>query len=173
VDNIVKTVTALIIGDGTPSVEISAQEADFLNSLPTSHVASILKDIFHSTTDLVVESRSFDALLKLRDFDRVGFLIDLYDMSSIDWRCACCRHLVEFPDKRAVSKLASIVQNDPDPDVRYSAAEALAESGDLAVIDALKYAKENDQGMDYEGFPIKNIAERAIQKIRDREGMVK
>lgn len=141
--------------------------------MPAFQVEEALTEIFWETTDRFAKSRAFDALLKLRDFDKVKFLTNLYDKSSPDWRYVCCQSLAEFHDERAGAKLIEVVQNDPDPDVRYAATEALAEIGDLTAVDALEYVKENDRGVDYEGFSVADMAVEALQKIYARAGMTR
>ena len=60
------------------------------------------------------------------------------------------------------------MRTDPDPDVRYLAVEALAEIGDLTVVDALRHISENDNDTDYEGFSIATMAKEALKRIHER-----
>jgi HEAT repeat protein len=167
---LIKEVTSIAINN--PSlVEITESDAEFFNSLPVSEVAPTLLEIFKTTTDPSVESRAFDALLKLKQFDKVQFLIDLFNKSSVDWRIACCRGLSRFQDPRAIVKLCDALLYDNDPDVRYVAAESLAIIGDHTAIAALEYAKAHDTGKDYEGFRVADMARQALEQIHARSSL--
>ena len=81
---------------------------------------------------------------------------------------AYCRELSRFHDARAIGKLSAILLTDPDPDMRYTAAESLAIVADITATAALEYAQAHDTGTDFEGFPIAKMASQALQHIRSR-----
>lgn len=147
-------------------VEITNGEAILFNSLPTEDVVSTLKTMIHTETNTTITSRALDALLKVNNFDKVEFLINLYDQYPLKWNFTCCKELSKFQDKRAVKKLCDIALNDPDPSVRYVAIESLSVVGDETVIPMLEHVKAYDIGEDYEGFKITEIAAQAIKKIQ-------
>lgn len=149
-------------------VEITDGEAALFNSLPTDEVVSTLKKLIYSESSRSIASRAFDAVLKMEDFDKVQFLIDLADDYPQRWRIPCCRNLSKFQDKRAVDKLCHIVKNDDDPDVRYVAVESLGIIGDETTITVLDYVETHDDGEDWEGFRVRDMAQEAIKKIQDR-----
>ena len=127
-----------------------------------------MRDIFERESNAKVRGRAFYAILTIQGFDRVQFLLDLFEGSSIDWQIAYYEELSRFHDSRAIAKLCNILLEDSDPDMRYTAAESLAEIGDSTAIAALEYAQANDSGTDYEGFPIADMAGEALQRIRSR-----
>jgi HEAT repeat protein len=106
--------------------------------------------------------------LKIEEFDKVAFLISLADDHPDSWRLICCQELSRFPDKRTTEWLCQILRLDEDPDVRCAAAESLAELGDETAISTLEYARKHDQGQDWEGFAVSQLADRAIRRIRSR-----
>ena len=175
----VKDIVMRILYKQSPDIDLSEHEAALLDSLPPVESIPLLREIFDHEPDEAVKSRTFDAILAIRGFDRVQFLLDLLDQAWIDlqsaydwrlvgWRLAYCRQLARFPDPRAIAKLCAILRHDPDPDMRYTAAESLAEVGDATAIAALEYAQAHDPGTDYEGFPIARMAGQALQQIRSR-----
>jgi HEAT repeat protein len=164
----VKDVVMQVIYKKSPIIDLSKQEIDLLNSLPADRLVSVLQDIFAKESNATIRGRAFFAILAIQAFDRVQFLLDLFEGSSIEWQIAYCEELSRFHDPRAIAKLCSILLEDSDPDMRYTAAESLAKIGDARAIRALEYARDNDTGNDYEGFPIADMASEALQKIRSR-----
>lgn len=147
---------------------ITEDEASLFNSFPVNQAIPVLQKLFRETSDTTIESRIFDAILKIKDFDKVQFLIDLFKESSIDWRIICCKHLAKFQDKRAINKLCEIVMTDDDPDVRYCATESLSIIGDTTAITVLEQVNLYDTGEDYEGFRVSDMARQAIEIIKNR-----
>jgi hypothetical protein len=166
-DYIRNTITQIVYKNDL-DINLSDAEIDLLNSLPVDEVAPILVTIFKQESDLDTKSRAYHGILALEHFDRVQFLLDMLESSSVDWYFAYCKDLAFFHDRRAMAKLCNILLEDPEPDLRYVAAESLAEMGDTTAIAALEYAQHNDTGCDFEGFPIAEMAGQAIQKIRER-----
>jgi HEAT repeat protein len=156
--------------------EILASESRMLNLIPSEDAVSILKQLFNEADDSIgksqpfYRSRIFDSLLSIRVFDKVEFLIQTLETSSSGWSYACCRELATFKDPRAIEKLCQVVRKSDDPDLRSSAVEALEVNGDASALDTLRMAVKNDLGTDYEGRPISEAAEKAIQEITSRLG---
>lgn len=170
ISSLIREVTSIVINDPSP-VEITPSAAELFNSFPASEVAEALLDIFETVTDSTIKSRTFDALLKLKEFDKVQFLIDLFDSTSDGWRLACCEELARFQDPRSIAKLCDILLHDSEPDARYVAAEGLAKIGDHTAIEALEHARAYDTGKDYEGFRVADMARQALEQIHARSSL--
>jgi HEAT repeat protein len=164
------------IVEDTVSVEISGDESQILNSFPSEEVISILRQLFSEADDpihksqLLYKSRVFRSLLSIRVFDKVEFLIETLETSSEGWPEACCRNLATFKDPRAIEKLCQVVRESGNSDLRFTAVKALSTNGDASALETLKSAVLNDKGADFEGFPISEAAEKAIQEITSRLG---
>ena len=65
----------------------------------------------------------------------------------------------------AVPLLVDALRQDLDGTNRLVAAFGLGKIGDPAALPALKAAMQNDEGVDYEGRPVKETAARSIRKI--------
>lgn len=161
------TIKSIICND---SLDLDLPEADvvLLRSFPVDVAIPILRDIFDRETDPIVQSRAYRQILSFPDIDKVGFILDVFDKSTAGWQAAFCETLSHFHDPRAISKLCKVLLENKDPDVRFSAAEALAEIGDSTAVEALEYASQNDQSVDYEGFSISKMAHEALRKVRMR-----
>lgn len=146
--------------------DISTSEAEFFNSLPMNDVQRTLSQLMYESKDSMIRSRAFDGLMKLNEFDKVGFLINLFDTHEIDWGNACCDRLLNFKeDPRAVMKLCSIALQSKDPDIRYHALESLLIIKEKSILPTLYLVFENDNGSDYEGNSIKELAKKAIDVL--------
>lgn len=145
--------------------DITDAEANFFNTLPLASTYTTLRKLVEEEKSEVLRSRAFDALLKLEELDKVAFLIDFFDNAEPGWALACCKRLAQFKDKRAVLKLMEIARNNDDPDLRYIAVEGLGDLGDESAIPTLTWVVENDDGVDYEGFEIREIAKESIRKL--------
>ncbi len=156
-----------------PEVTLCEYEVALLNSLPPAESIPMLLAIFEQEADDRAQSRAFEAILAIEEFDIVKFLLDLLaqpstDWRSSDWRLAYCEALSRFHDSRAIATLCKHLLEDPDPDMRYVAAESLGIIGDETAIEALEIARKNDKGRDFEGFPISKMAGKALRQIRSR-----
>lgn len=102
-------------------VEITTGEALLFNSLPTIEVISTLQHIIHNESNPAIISRAFDALLKLNNFDKVQFLMDLLDKYPNQWAFTCCQELSNFQDDRGMAKLSELAIKNSDPNIRLVA----------------------------------------------------
>ena len=68
-------------------------------------------------------------------------------------------------DPRAVEPLMKVLRTDPDGTVRWWAAYALGLIGDERALPALEWARDHDQGVDYEGSRVSDNAAHSIKMI--------
>lgn len=148
--------------------DISESTSFLLNSLPTQQVAIALLGIWDNAKDEVVRSRAFDGLMKLRNFDTVACLINLYERATLTWQAVCTEQLGTQHDIRAAEKLCEIALTHSDADIRFGAVESLGKVGDASAIPVLQSIADNDRGTDYEGFTIREVAIGAIHQIEIR-----
>ncbi|MBI3821543.1 MAG: HEAT repeat domain-containing protein [Planctomycetes bacterium] len=76
-----------------------------------------------------------------------------------------CEILGASKRPEAVPLLIEALQQDEDGTNRLVAAHGLGYIGDPAALPALKAAAESDEGVDYEGRPVKKTAAKAIRRI--------
>ncbi len=145
-----------------------------LNALPTADVVALLLERFRAPRFKDQDSRALYLLLQLKHFDRVGFLIDVFDHPPEpveDWQVGLALDLGEFDDPRALAKLIEIVRDHPSGGVRCFAMENLPrlaialDSGEpLAVLDDVA---EQGVGEDGLGFTVRDCARWAARTIRN------
>ena len=148
---------------------ITLEEEQLLNSYPAHTVVPVLQKLVEESPDVAITSRAFDALLKLTKFDRVAYLIDLYDNNPEKWRWIVPERLSEFDEPKAVKKLCVMAMTDSDADARYLAVYSLYLMGKIETVSTLEYISKHDDGEDYEGNKIAEIAQKAIHKIKSIE----
>ena len=138
--------------------------------MPAEKVIPYLKILFSQEKNATIRSKTFGALLALPKHDRVQYLLDIFEESSLDWQIAICEELGRLsPDSRSIVKLCSIASSAPDPDLRFAAVESLGNIGDHMAIPTLEHVSHHDKGKDYEGFSIAKEAHIAQEMcIRDR-----
>jgi len=168
-DHILTTINRIIY-DSPLDADLQSTDVALLNSFPINEVIAILLDMFYREKDVIVKSKIYNAILSIKSFDTVRLLLDIFEQSSIDWRTVYCRSLSKFRDSRAIDKLCSVLFEGTDSNMRYVAAESLAEIGDSTAISALEYAQNNDIGEDFEGFPVAEMARDSLIKIINRIG---
>lgn len=96
------------------------------------------------------------------------WVVKLLADAESDNRCAAIRFLAEFKLARLAIHIASALQSDPDSRVRYLAAVTLGDVGDCDVLGVLRHAVAEDDGVDFEGRPIREAAAQAISDIEGR-----
>jgi hypothetical protein len=171
-ENQTKDMVNSIIYSNTISSNLSKEDMLTLNSLPTEGVYFTLKAIFLSESNRIIKSRAFGAMIGLEALDRVGMLFDLYKGSTIDWQIVYTKSLSQFKDDRAIKKLCEILLKARNSDLRFVAAESLAQIGDASSLPALEHAVQHDKGKDYEGFTIAEAASEAIKQIQIRTNSI-
>ena len=118
-----------------------------------------------SDPDQLVWGSGALSLGKLRDSRGFEPLIQMLRDDGTQRRSAAIG-LGHLNDKRAVPHLIAAL-SDTDVAVRYSVAEALGRLGDEAAIPVLQQLAQNDTGKTYNGGKVKDVASRAINRIRD------
>jgi len=76
-----------------------------------------------------------------------------------------CQILGGSKRREAVPLLIEALKTNPDGTDRVNAAWGLGNIGDPAALPALQKATQMDDGVDYEGRPVKEIAAEAIRRI--------
>lgn len=158
-------VRALI--SNTQSLYLTDHEQRVIDDLPSDMVLSILADMFDTVDNDDIQARAYEAILRLTHVDHVVFLIDRLETNG-SWRAAIGEDLTLFPDARSTPPLINVLLHDPDPDLRYVAADSLGAIGTVAALDALEYAASHDDGEDYEMRRVADMAREAIIRIRTR-----
>ena len=151
-----------------PACELTDREVGVLNSLPVDEATSLLVDLVYQNLD----DRALKALLEIERFDRVAFLIELFDAPPFaSWAAGLCQDLADFPDRRIVKKLGEIIRTHPDPDVRACSMESLVAVlhwlRDDSARAVLQWSAQHEEGADYEGRPLKEIALWALERVSD------
>lgn len=88
----------------------------------------------------------------------------VYDENE-ELRGFACMELGAYRRREAAPFLIHALMNDPDATNRTWAAWGLGNIGDPAALPALRKAAQSDDGVDYEGRPVKQIAAEAIRRI--------
>jgi len=151
-----------------PTRPLPPENLHTLSTLPIAPLRTVLRDIYVTEPDRYVRRQASNVVCALQHLDAVGFFIDVLDQVDADWRTTCCQMLGDFSDPRAIAKLCQVLVEDPDPSVRYFAIEAITNFGDAAVLPTLVYARDHDTEVDYEGVPIADTAQWAIDRIHRR-----
>ncbi|GGR16472.1 HEAT repeat domain-containing protein [Deinococcus ruber] len=137
----------------------------FINSFDDDEIFPFLHDIFLKSDDPWSSGQALEAMVQLPHHDTLGLLADLLHDAQPERRWVACSMLAQRRGPDVTRLLCNSLLQDPDPDVRFSAAEALATAGDETAFPALEDAERYDSGKDYEGWPIARAARAAIDVI--------
>ncbi|ULH18267.1 HEAT repeat domain-containing protein (plasmid) [Deinococcus sp. KNUC1210] len=137
----------------------------FINSFDDNEIFPFLHDIFLNSDDPWSSGQALEAMVQLPHHDTLGLLADLLHHAQPEWRWVACSRLAERRGPEVTRLLCDTLLQDPDPDVRFNAAEALKTAGDETALPALEDAERYDSGTDYEGWPIAGAARAAIDAI--------
>lgn len=122
-----------------------------------------------SDPDSEIRDGVAEALLRIEPGAGIPRVLSLTKDPQSHVRWYVCGLLHDFGDERAIEPLIELIRTDPDSDVRYIACYALGEIGDMRALAPLQWVQQNDQGMDYEGRRVSEMAWEAIQSILARE----
>lgn len=76
-----------------------------------------------------------------------------------------CGLLGDLGNSNVTSALIERLQSDIDENVRYIAAFSLGKIGDVSALSALKFAAEHDEGTNFQGDPIAEVAKDSMRTI--------
>jgi HEAT repeat protein len=139
-----------------------------LHAFDSNRLTNILTSILLS--DNGMRYNAAEALLWLDPQRGIDIVLPLLDdpKADSDIRYHICGLLSMFGDERAVEPLVNRLQQDPDDNVRHIAAFALSKVGDTRALPALRKAQQDDDGTDFEGRPISEAVQKAIDNILAR-----
>jgi HEAT repeat protein len=97
--------------------------------------------------------------------------LELLESDNDDFRGSICYKLyADVPlDARATQPLSKLLTPDNSPDVRWFAAAALGKTGDRNALPILQSVLLNDDGANYEGDLIRDIAKVSISQILKKQ----
>ncbi|MBZ9751737.1 HEAT repeat domain-containing protein [Deinococcus sp. HMF7604] len=124
--------------------------------------------LYQQREDQWLAGQAFSLLAHLPHPGGLTFLAEVLTSQSEEWRCAVCDKLRELPGEASSALLTRVLLSDEDPDVRWSAADALATVGTENALPVLLHVSVHDRGQDYEGFLVADAAHRAFQAVRRR-----
>lgn len=127
----------------------------------------LLTEMLHGT-DSELKCDAAEALLRIDPDQTMEFVLPLLADADSNVRWNTCGLLHDFGDRRATSGLVTVLEGDPETDVRYIAACALGRVGDRSVIPVLRKAQVHDDGEDREGRRVRIAAGEAIEEIMSR-----
>jgi HEAT repeat protein len=105
------------------------------------------------------------AVLGLDAKHGIELLLPLFNDPDTTFRWDICGLMHEFGDDRVIEPLIDRMKNDPDPQIRGTAAYALGGIGNPAAIPALLNTFNNDHEFDQLGYSASFCAEQAIDEI--------
>lgn len=138
-----------------------------LKALDRESTIGVLASMLNSP-DAELRCDAAEALLRIDSSQTIGLVLPLLTDPDKVVRWNTCGLMHDFGDKRALQMLAKVLLSDPEGDVRHIAAYALGEIGDISVLPALRRAVEVDDGTDYRGDPVRDVATEAIENILTR-----
>jgi HEAT repeat protein len=131
-----------------------------------STVKILLAQLKNSDPDLRCDAA--EALMRIDSKQGTEAILPLLSDPDPVVRWAACGLLFDFGDERASPNLVRVLMEDLEADVRFFAADALGNVGDLSALSALRRAARVDAGQDREGRRVSDAAREAIQSIQKR-----
>jgi HEAT repeat protein len=161
-------VIGLLVNFHTFERGVHDQALQQLKAMNRSAAINALSDLSNSP-DGDVRADVAEALVHI---DRIGTLqlvLPLLNDPDSGVRRNVCELLACVRDTRSIQPLAKLVLEDPNPTVRWWAAAALGDIGDLSALPALRHAAEFDDGTEAaEDRRVRDIAAQAIDEILSR-----
>ncbi len=131
---------------------------------PSSTIASLCALLAYP--DPGVRLRAAEVLLEFDAEQHLPPVLDLLNDDAPFVRSALTCRLSEFGDARAVDALTALLLHEPDSTCRWYAVLALKHIGDVQAIPALNQAVQYDDGVNYEGTPIRQTAQAALTALQ-------
>jgi HEAT repeat protein len=121
--------------------------------------------------DLNIQDQAINFLLELNPYLYLDLALELLESDNDDFRGSICYKLyADVPlDARATQPLSKLLTPDNSPDVRWFAAAALGKTGDRNALPILQSVLLNDDGANYEGDLIRDIAKVSISQILKKQ----
>ncbi len=118
--------------------------------------------------DPQVRVRSGEVLLELDAAQHLPLVLRLLEDADVDVRFGITSRLWEFGDGRAVDPLMVILLHEPDSSIRWYAILALKSIGDARALPALEHVVQYDDGVNFEGTPLRDTARLAVTALLGR-----
>lgn len=128
----------------------------------------LVAKIDNANTDIDTRCQASRALLFMDTKQGIELLLPFFNDPNTTFRWDLCGLMHEFGDKRVIEPLVNRMKNDPDPQIRGTAAYALGGIGDLEVIPALLDTFNNDHALDQLGYTPSFCAQGALDEIHRR-----
>jgi HEAT repeat protein len=125
---------------------------------------SLLPRLNHHNID--VRCKASRAILGIDAKEGIELLLPFFDDPNVTFRWDICGLMHEYGDERVIEPLINRMKNDPDPQVRGTAAYALGGIGNPAAIPALTETLNHDHEIDQLGYTPSHGAESAINEIQ-------
>jgi hypothetical protein len=116
-------------------------------------------------SDLEVRCKACEAILWIDPGQGIDLVLPLLEDNESTVRWNTCGLLHDFGDERAVDSLVTRMKEDPDPQVRGTAAYALGGIGCVKAIPALIATLDADHECDQLGYPPSSCAASALDDI--------
>lgn len=133
-----------------------------------SEVIEVLSEIMLSDPDPEMQGYAARTLVEIAPERASELIVPLLESPEPILREDICGLLSNCGDEKATMPLMEVLQNDRDADARFLAAFALGKIGDRRAIPALEWARQHDDGIDFDGHRVRNAAEDAISEILAR-----
>ncbi len=128
----------------------------------------LMSQINDRNGDINIRCQSSRALLNIDKNKGIELLLPFFNDSDSTFRWDICGLMHEFGDERVIEALINRMKNDPDPQIRGTAAYALGGIGIPDTIPALQETVNNDFESDNLGYSPSFCAESAINEIQKK-----
>ena len=157
---------ALLDGPGWKGPEAANRAIQEMRAFGPHRLIPLLIGML-ANSDAEVRCNAAQAILWIDDKQGIHHLLPLFRDADSVVRWHVCGLMHDFGDERAVTFLMDCMKNDPDPQVRGTAAYALGAIGSLRAIPALTETLGNDHNVDRLGFTPSFCAEQALKAITE------
>lgn len=142
------------------------------NDLLKSNLDSLELDLLSLTTDpdTTIQDQAIHLLLEIDPEKFIGTALQLLNSDDEDLCGSICYTLLAdlYLDSRATAVLSKLLIHSTSPDVRWLAAAALGKTKDQNALPSLEYAVRHDDGVNYEGDSVRDMAKVSITTLKMR-----
>lgn len=128
----------------------------------------VLARVIEAADDTELLAYTAELTVEIDGEEGAARILPLLHSSDSLLRRHVCGLLSNFGGEHSIRLLVDVLENDVSADVRVIAAFALKKIGDQRALPALRWAKEHDNGVDFEGCHVSDEAGEAIDAILDR-----